>query len=221
MTDMRNDAQKAACIERKISEVPDRVERNTGEVITGYFVCERCGKYTSETRVLPVRTRTCECAAKARSARAAIERIDLSGEMTFGALRDPDPSVAAATVALREIAAGTRRRGAMMFGLPGRGKTTSRWPRRRARSRPGWWSGSTPWPSSSRAYSTPTVTRILPRPRARSSIRWPNTMSGSSTTSVRREFVSRYDGAVLSRLGGMCEKLVVRGENRRIKQWEW
>jgi DNA replication protein DnaC len=36
-----------------------------------------------------------------------------------------------------------------------------------------------------------------------------------------RDFVERYDGAVLSRLGGMCEKLVIRGEDRRAREWEW
>lgn len=35
------------------------------------------------------------------------------------------------------------------------------------------------------------------------------------------EFVSRYDGAVLSRIGGMCEKLVIRGEDHRKKAWSW
>lgn len=30
-----------------------------------------------------------------------------------------------------------------------------------------------------------------------------------------KDFVERYDGAVLSRLGGICEKLVIRGEDRR------
>ena len=36
-----------------------------------------------------------------------------------------------------------------------------------------------------------------------------------------KDFVSRYDGAVLSRLGGMCEKLVIRGEDRRASKWDW
>ena len=36
-----------------------------------------------------------------------------------------------------------------------------------------------------------------------------------------KDFVSRYDGAVLSRLGGMCEKLVIKGEDRRASKWDW
>lgn len=36
-----------------------------------------------------------------------------------------------------------------------------------------------------------------------------------------KDFVERYDGAVLSRLGGMCEKVVIRGEDRRAKAWDW
>ena len=36
-----------------------------------------------------------------------------------------------------------------------------------------------------------------------------------------KDFVSRYDGAVLSRLGGMCEKLVIKGDDRRASKWEW
>lgn len=36
-----------------------------------------------------------------------------------------------------------------------------------------------------------------------------------------KEFVARYDGAVLSRLGGMCEKVVIRGDDQRAKKWDW
>ena len=36
-----------------------------------------------------------------------------------------------------------------------------------------------------------------------------------------KDFVARYDGAVLSRLGGMCERVVIRGEDRRAARWEW
>jgi DNA replication protein DnaC len=36
-----------------------------------------------------------------------------------------------------------------------------------------------------------------------------------------KDFVQRYDGAVLSRLGGMCEKVVIKGEDRRASKWEW
>lgn len=35
------------------------------------------------------------------------------------------------------------------------------------------------------------------------------------------DFVERYDGAVLSRLGGMCEKIVIRGDDRRKAAWAW
>lgn len=35
------------------------------------------------------------------------------------------------------------------------------------------------------------------------------------------DFVERYDGAVLSRIGGMCEKVVIRGEDRRKAAWAW
>jgi DNA replication protein DnaC len=36
-----------------------------------------------------------------------------------------------------------------------------------------------------------------------------------------KDFVQRYDSAVLSRLGGMCEKVVIKGEDRRAMKWEW
>ncbi len=36
-----------------------------------------------------------------------------------------------------------------------------------------------------------------------------------------KEFVERYDDAVRSRLLGGCERFVVRGEDRRIAQWDW
>lgn len=36
-----------------------------------------------------------------------------------------------------------------------------------------------------------------------------------------KDFVARYDGAVLSRLGGMCEKIVIKGEDRREAKWDW
>lgn len=36
-----------------------------------------------------------------------------------------------------------------------------------------------------------------------------------------KDFANRYDGAVLSRLGGLCEKAVIRGEDRRANQWDW
>lgn len=34
-------------------------------------------------------------------------------------------------------------------------------------------------------------------------------------------FASRYDGAVQSRIMGLCEKMVVKGEDLRAKVWEW
>lgn len=35
------------------------------------------------------------------------------------------------------------------------------------------------------------------------------------------EFAARYDGALQSRIMGLCEKMVVRGEDLRAKAWEW
>lgn len=35
------------------------------------------------------------------------------------------------------------------------------------------------------------------------------------------EFVERYDDAVRSRLLGMSERFVIKGEDRRLAEWEW
>jgi DNA replication protein DnaC len=42
-----------------------------------------------------------------------------------------------------------------------------------------------------------------------------------STNLPVKDFRSRYDGAVLSRLNGMCEKVMVMGEDRREQAWGW
>lgn len=36
-----------------------------------------------------------------------------------------------------------------------------------------------------------------------------------------KTFVERYDDAVRSRLAGMCERLVIKGEDRRLGEWDW
>jgi DNA replication protein DnaC len=43
----------------------------------------------------------------------------------------------------------------------------------------------------------------------------------ASSNMPGKDFAARYDGAVLSRLGGLCEKIVIRGEDRRAAAWDW
>ena len=36
-----------------------------------------------------------------------------------------------------------------------------------------------------------------------------------------KTFVERYDDAVRSRLAGMCQRMVIKGEDRRLGEWDW
>lgn len=57
--------------------------------------------------------------------------------------------------------------------------------------------------------------------RGRTMIVCSNLPAKSKNPGDPKGFTERYDDAVRSRLAGSCEMFVVRGEDRRLAQWDW
>lgn len=85
---------------------------------------ERCGVCGELWRSwIEDESKRCRCAESRARARVALAQADPDGRMTLDSLERPDPSVARAREAGVGAVTGERRRGVVMFGAPGRGKT--------------------------------------------------------------------------------------------------
>lgn len=223
------------------------------ELGVDYEVCQTCGGHFPGG-IYPIRLGACDCNRQRRLAEEAIARVDVEGAMFFEGLADADPSVTDAREKLQAIARGERRKGVMMFGLPGRGKTHLSVSLIRDLlhdgKRVGFHSLAGLISRVQETYSftdgAETRTKIINelalndvvviddigkerQTQDVESIVYEifDALYNSRTTLVAssnmpgKDFAARYDGAVLSRLGGLCEKVVIRGEDRRAAAWDW
>lgn len=220
----------------------------------GNILCGRCSKAVDAGLIYGSRTPKCDCRKRMNDARAAIERVDLSADMTFDALVDPHPSAADTAEKLQEIVSGDRTRGVFMFGLPGRGKSHLSVAAARGLLEKGVLVGvyslaglvsriqDTYGYDDAAESRTKIVADVcanqvvilddIGKEHRSSNVesiiyeiidglyRTKATLIASSNL-PGKDFVERYDGAVLSRLGGMCEKVVIKGDDQRSKKWDW
>lgn len=219
---------------------------------SGNIYCERCGGSCGPINYGPVKE--CDCRKRFALAWDAVLQVDLAGNMTFEALKNPDPSVAAGAQKLEAIVSGGRSHGVFMFGLPGRGKTHLSIATARALLEKDALVGVFNLASlvgriqSTYGYSDEAESRTkiiqdvighdvvilddIGKEHTSSNvesivyelidgIHRAGRILIASSNLPGKEFVERYDGAVLSRFGGMCEKLVIRGEDQRAAQWNW
>lgn len=221
----------------------------------GNVLCEQCGGAVMDYGLIfGSHTRTCDCSKRFRFASTAIERVDLSHEMTFDSLVDPDETVADTAGKLRSIVSGEREQGVFMFGLPGRGKTHLSIAAARALLDRGVLvgvfslAGLVSRIQDTYGYGDATESRgkivadvcrhsvvvldDIGKEHRSSNVEsivyelidglyTANVILIASSNLPGKDFVERYDGAVLSRLGGMCEKVVIRGDDQRAKKWDW
>ena len=85
--------------------------------------CGGCGGLERESDHERNSDRVCRCGGRKGWLLSRLDAFDPERRMTLDALDASEPTVAAAVEAARGIVAGERRRGMLLMGLPGRGKT--------------------------------------------------------------------------------------------------
>lgn len=90
---------------------------------TETFVLKTCPKCEGPYRDWLEPERRCRCAEARTAASETLKAIDPDGRMRLDSLTRPDPTLAQCVELGRRVAAGERRRGLLMVGEPGRGKT--------------------------------------------------------------------------------------------------
>lgn len=85
--------------------------------------CGGCGGLKRESDHERNSDRVCRCGGRKRRLLSRLDVFDPERCMTLDALDASEPTMAAAVEAARGIVAGERRRGMLLMGLPGRGKT--------------------------------------------------------------------------------------------------
>ena len=85
--------------------------------------CGGCGGLECESDHERNSDRVCRCGGRKGRLLSRLDAFDPERRMTLDALAASEPTMAAAVEAARGIVAGGRRRGMVLMGLPGRGKT--------------------------------------------------------------------------------------------------
>ncbi len=220
--------------------------------------CERCGGV--EGHVVVGNHPSCRCPKLFAKQAKILANIDPEGRISFGSAEGHDASLNPVLRAGREIATGKRKRGLILFGKPGVGKTFAAISTVRAALKAGRLAGyfnvadlvsriqaTYSGDGESRfdvikevALHEIAVLDDLGKEHASANVesivyelidtlyRRERVMIVCSNLLAKRKektdppgFIERYDDAVRSRLAGGCEMLVVRGEDRRLAQWDW
>lgn len=227
--------------------------------------CGRCTGLKDDEAALGNGARVCRCGGRKRRLLSYLDAVDPERRMTLGALDASDPTVAAAVEAARGIVASTRRRGMLLMGPPGLGKThlmvgTGRALLERDRDvgyhnvarlvsrvqdtygeRGDGEVGETRRAAIEAVASHEVVLLDdLGKEHASTNVEsivyelvdalhtaGVTLVASTNVPAVKTEgyrgpaLSERYDEAVRSRLRAMCERFVIRGEDRRQEAWEW
>ena len=215
-------------------------------------LCERCGGAKPPLAVGNVDF--CSCGSLFSTQQRVLQASDPTGKACLAGAEMPDPSLASVYAAMREIASGERKRGLILFGEPGRGKTYATLALLREcledRRLAGYFNVADLVSRIQSTYSfsdakesrhsiisnvllhDPVILDDLGKERASEDVamilyelidgiyRRGRTLIICSNT-PGPEFAARYDGAVQSRIMGLCEKMVVRGDDLRARAWDW
>ncbi len=85
--------------------------------------CGRCGGLEDDDVALGNGARVCRCGGRKKRLLSYLDAVDSDRRMALDKLDASEPSMAAALGEARGIVSGERRRGMLLMGLPGRGKT--------------------------------------------------------------------------------------------------
>jgi DNA replication protein DnaC len=85
--------------------------------------CARCGGLKHDRDHELSSDAVCRCGGRMRRLRSYFDAVDPGGRMTLDSLDTSEPTLAAALREARGIAVGERRKGMLLMGPPGRGKT--------------------------------------------------------------------------------------------------
>lgn len=205
--------------------------------------------------------RVCRCGGREGRLLSYLDAADPERRMTFGALDASEPTVSATLGAARGIVAGERRRGMLLMGPPGRGKTFLMVGLGRAllgRGRDAGYYNAARLVSRvqdtygenggetrravvesvashevvllddlGKEHASANVESIVYElfdalHAARVTLVAATNVPATGEGGYRGPTLSdRYDEAVRSRLRAMCERFVVKGEDRRREAWEW
>lgn len=223
--------------------------------------CGRCGGLRDERDHESNADRVCRCGGRKERLLSYLDSADPSRRMVLNTVDASEPTVSAALEAARGIVAGERRRGMLLMGPPGRGKThlvvglgraliegerdAGYYNAARLISRVQDTYGANGGETRraiveavashevvllddlGKEHASNNVESIVYElfdalHAARVTLVAATNVPATGEGGYRGPTLSdRYDEAVRSRLRAMCERLVVKGEDRRRKAWEW
>ena len=223
--------------------------------------CGRCGGLRRERDHESYSDRVCRCGGRKKRMLAYLDAADPHQRMILHALDVSEPPMAAAVKAARGIVTGDRKRGMLLMGLPGRGKTHLMVGLGRAlldNERDAGYYNVVRLVSriqdSYSDYGGETRRAIVESVASHEVVLLDDLGKEHASTNVESivyelfdalyvaratliiatnvpakkgegykgpTLSERYDEAVRSRLRSMCERFVVKGEDRRRQAWEW
>jgi DNA replication protein DnaC len=223
--------------------------------------CGRCGGVEDDGAALENGARVCRCGGRRRRLLSYFDAADPERRMTLDALDASEPTMAAALTEARSIVAGEQRRGMLLMGLPGRGKSHLMIALGRAllaRDRDaGYYDlvrlvsriqdtycvhGGETRRAVVESVASHEVVLLDDLGKEHASTDAESivyelfdalyvartTLVVATNVPTRRDagyrgpvLPERYDEAVRSRLRAMCERFVLKGEDRRREAWEW